>query len=303
MTLAPADAAIFRTLLYADIFDYPLTPVEIHHYLLEHTTTPETVQAALESSPWLAARVTRVNGYFTIKDRAELSHIRAERQRRSAALWPYAHRWAYLTGCLPFVRMVSITGALAVNNSPPDDDIDFLIVTAPRRVWLTRALAVGLVYLARVLDRVVLCPNYVLAETALAQERRNIFSAHDLAQMVPLVGHAVYTQMRVANQWSAQYLPQAQQPLRHEPELAPRGLALWLKHLGEWLLSGALGDALENWERQRKLRKFAPEARRPDSAAVLDAEHVKGHFNDYTRPILQKFNDRLAHYFQTVDQT
>jgi hypothetical protein len=91
--------------------------------------------------------------------------------------------------------------------------------------------------------------------------------------------------------------------LRHEPELAPRGLALWLKHLGEWLLSGALGDALENWERQRKLRKFAPEARRPDSAAVLDAEHVKGHFNDYTRPILQKFNDRLAHYFQTVDQT
>lgn len=295
------DEAVLRTLLYADIFDYPLKPVEIHHYLMEYTAAPETVLAALDTSPWLAERITRVNGYVTLKNRAAIGPMRDERQRRSAALWPYARRWAYCVGCLPFVRMVGLTGALAVNNSPPDDDIDLLIVTAPGRVWLARALAVALVYLARWLDGVMLCPNYVLAQTALAQDKRDLFTAHDLAQMIPIVGHAVYAELRAANPWLARYLPHAHQPLHQEPDLAPRGLGRLVQRAGEWLLFGALGDALETWERTRKLRKFAPAAQRPDSAAQLDADHVKGHFDDHGHPILQKFHERLKHW--STDET
>lgn len=290
------EEAVLRTLLYADIFDYPLKPIEIHHYLMEYTTAPETVLAALETSPWLADRITRVNGYVTLKDRATLGPLRDERQRRSAALWPYARRWAYAVGCLPFVRMVGLTGALAVNNSPANDDIDLLIVTAPGRVWLARALAVGLVYLARWLDGVVLCPNYVLAQTALAQDKRDLFTAHDLAQMVPIVGFPVYAELRAANRWAAHYLPHAHQPLHHELDLAPRRVGRFLQRLGEWLLSGAFGDALETWERTRKLRKFAAAAQSPDSAAQLDTEHVKGHFDDHGHSILKKFHERLQHW-------
>jgi len=79
---APAETAILRTLLYADIFDYPLTPAEIHHYLIAEPTTPEAVRAALASSAWLAARVTRVNGYFAVADRAEVG-----RRVRAATQW------------------------------------------------------------------------------------------------------------------------------------------------------------------------------------------------------------------------
>ncbi len=295
------DEAVLRTVLYADIFDYPLKPGEIHHYLMEYTATPEIVQAALENSTWLADRVTRVNGYVTLKDRATIGPIRDERQRRSAALWPFARRWAYTVGCLPFVRMVGLTGALAVNNSPPEDDIDLLIVTAPGRVWLARALAVGLVYLARWLDGVVLCPNYVLAQTALAQDKRDLFTAHDLAQMVPIVGHPVYDELRAANPWLAHYLPHAHQPLQHERDLAPRGLGRLVQRTGEWLLSGKFGDRLETWERERKLRKFASAAQSPASAAQLDAEHVKGHFDDHGHSILKKFHERLKHW--STDET
>src|SRR3990170_2103830 len=87
---ANAEAAILRTLLYADIFDYPLTLAEIHHYLMEAPATFESVRVALDASPWLAARVTRVNGYFALAGRAEIGDLRDERQRRSAALWPGA---------------------------------------------------------------------------------------------------------------------------------------------------------------------------------------------------------------------
>src|SRR4029077_9993656 len=131
--------------------------------------------------------------------------------------------------------MVAVTGALAVDNAPAGDDIDYLIVTTPGRVWLARSLAVALVRVAR-LCGVGLCPNYVLAQSALSQQRRNLFIAHDLAQMVPLAGRAVYAEMLSANAWAQAYLPQARRPLRAEPELAVPRWSRALKRTGEWLL-------------------------------------------------------------------
>src|SRR5687767_14654331 len=147
------DDAILRTLLYADVFDYPLMLAEIHHYLIAAPAgdkpAPAAIEAALRSSPWLATRVTRVNGYVTLRDREAIGALRDERRRHSAQLWPHARRWGRRLGYLPFVRMVAVTGALAVDNSPQGDDIDFLLVTVPGRVWLARALAVIVVRLAR----------------------------------------------------------------------------------------------------------------------------------------------------------
>jgi hypothetical protein len=300
MTSVPTDEAILRTLLYADVFDYPLTSAEIHHYLMGVSASLETVGKALEASPWLAARVTRVNGYFAVRDRESLGSLRDQRQRHSAALWRVARRWAYLTGCLPFVRMVAVTGALAVNNAPPGDDIDFLIVTTPGRVWLARAFAVALVRVAR-LCGAGLCPNYVLSQTALTQDQRNLFVAHDLAQMVPIVGRTVYGEMRAANRWAEAYLPQARLPFHVEPELPPRGLLRVGQRLMEYLLGGPLGDVLESWERRRKLDKFAGAARTPGAAAQLDAHRVKGHFNDHGPAILRTFEEHLRHYLRSTD--
>ncbi len=293
------DDAILRTLLYADVFDYPLTPAEIHHYLIASPAAapapPEVIEAALCSSAWLTTRVTRVNGYVTLRDREAIGAVRDERRRHSADLWAHARRWGYWLGCLPFVRLVAVTGALAVDNSPPGDDIDFLLVTAPGRVWLARALAVVLVRLAR-LRGVGLCPNYVLAHSALAQAQRNLYAAHDLQQMVPLVGLGVYREMQAANAWSREYLPHAHGPLRAEPEQPPRGWGARWQRWGERLLGGRLGDRVEAWERARKQRKFASAARQPHAAAELDGEHVKGHFEDNGRPILREFQARLERY-------
>ena len=297
-TPEPEDA-ILRTLLYADIFDYPLTLAELHHYLIASPAAaapaPAAIEAALRASSWLSTRVARVNGYVTLRDREAIVALRDERRRHSAQLWAHARRWGYRLGCLPFVRMVAVTGALAVDNSPSGDDIDFLLVTVPGRVWLARALAVTLVRLAR-LRGVGLCPNYVLAQTALAQTRRNLYAAHDLQQMVPLVGRSVYDQMQSTNAWAHEFLPHAHGPLRQEPELRPHGWGARLQRWGERLLGGWLGDRLERWEAVRKLRKFARDAHLPNAAAELDSEHVKGHFKDNGGPILHKFEERLERH-------
>jgi hypothetical protein len=286
------DRAIVEALLYADVFDYPLTADEIHHYLMAPLPAPEAVRQALDESAWLGERVTRVNGYVTLRGREAIGDVRHGRRDSSARLWAAARQWAAVLGALPFVRMVAVTGALAMDNAPAGDDIDLLIVTAPGRVWLARALVIAVVRAAR-LRGVGLCPNYVLSHSALALEpwQRNLYTAHDLAQMVPLVGHRVYAEMRAANAWALDYLPQARGPLRQEGEPAVGGTAARLKRWGERWLGGRVGERLEAWERGRKLRKFAAQPR-TGSAAALDAERVKGHFDDHGQAILAEYARR-----------
>jgi hypothetical protein len=288
------DSAILRTLFYADVFQFPMRIEEIHRFLIGCAVPLETVEAALTQSAWLAEHIEMADGYVALRERDYPIPQRAAREAASAVLWAQAQRWGAVLARLPFVRMVALTGALAMRNAENlDDDLDFLIVTTPRRVWTARAAAILLVRLARLFG-VHLCPNYVLAETALTQDRQDLYMAHEIAQMIPLSGVVIYEAMRQANRWAAAYLPNAPARAEAESEQHPQGH--WLQRMAERVLGGAVGDALERWEQNRKIRKFAAQSHSARTAAQLDADHVKGHFNDYGQPTLERYQKRLKRY-------
>lgn len=286
--------AILRTLIYADVFHFPLTEQEIHLFLIGSAADAGQIRDALTGT--LKPHIAQINGYVALRGCEEDASEREACERASSTLWTTALRYGAILAALPFVRMVAITGALAMRNARhAKDDIDYLIVTAPGHVWLTRLMAVTLVRIARLMGS-ELCPNYVLAETALAQDRRDLFIAHELAQMVPIAGMNVYHTMRSANAWTAALLPNAHGPLYAERDRMPRGLVALLKRAGEALLSLAPGRWLEAWEYRRKLRKFNPHTQQSSSTAQLDAERAKGHFVDHGVRILDQYQERLRLY-------
>lgn len=292
------DVAILRTLIYADVFDFPMTPQEIHRYLIEHAATFDQVNAALQHpSPWLAQRIVGGKLYsdclFALPGRAEkLFQQRQTREAASAQLWPRALRYGAWLGRLPFVRMVAMTGALSMRNAPHgDDDLDYILVVRDGRVWLARLLAVILVRLVR-LRGPELCPNYVLSESSLAQENADLFMAHEVTQMVPVVGHDTYDKMRDANRWAAMFLPNADGAGFLETDQQPRRVGAVLKQMTEWMLSGPLGNWLERWEMRRKIRKLAPQTQ-TSIEMELDASRVKGHTMDYGQRTLARYLEGL----------
>jgi hypothetical protein len=290
------EQAILRTLLYADVFGFPMTQAEIHHFLIAYSASLDEVDHALRHSPWLLERIQHVEGYYVLRSRADLVKQRQAREIASQELWPLARRYGVLLAHLPYVRMVALTGALAMHNANGSrDDIDYLIVTERGRVWIARAFAILVVRIVRLLG-IGLCPNYVLAETALEQSRQDMFIAHELAQMVPLTGLPVYEMMRAENDWSAAMLPNAQGSYYTEHEQRPRGLGRFLQRAAEWLLAGPHGDLLENWERRRKQQKFNTEAHQPGASAEIDAQRIKGHFKDYGYPTLDQYRALLEQY-------
>lgn len=289
------ESAILKTLLYSDLFDYPLTPEEVAHYLIGIPSTADEVRACLASTRGLAERVVEVNGYLALRGREALIARRCDRALTSDQLWRHAQRFVRALRLLPFVRMIAITGALAMHNSAAGDDIDVLIVTAPDRVWLTRACAVALVYVGKLFGD-TLCPNYVISERALTLDKHTLFVAHEFIQMVPLYGLEVYYRMREANPWICHLLPNAARRPGDDP-LGPLGpLGRHVKQAVEKALSGRLGAALETWEMHRKICKFQSKLGRPDSDAILDRDHVKGHFDDYGGPVMRRYAERVAQF-------
>ncbi len=301
--MSELDDAILRTVLYGDVFHFAMSPREIHHFLIsDQSTTLHEVEQALQRSRRLAELLVQRDGLVAWVGRADLIELRAAREAASAHLLPQARRYGRWLACLPFVRMVAITGALAMRNaSDIRDDLDYVLVTAPGRVWLARAFAIVIVRLSRRRGALV-CPNYVLAETALAQDRRNLYIAHEVAQMVPLYGFALYARMRDQNVWAADYLPNADAPFYPEVECRLSRPARAVQRVTEWLLGGRLGDALEGWESTRKLRRFRAQMDAAHEAARLDSERVKGHFQDHGQRVLDQYMLRLREHGLTALQ-
>ncbi len=296
---AETERAVLRTVLYSDIFDYPLTVDEIAHYLIGVASSAADVETSLTSPVWLNGQIARVEEYIAMRSRESLVRLRRERAHSSAQLWRRARIFARILSCLPFVRMVAVTGALAMDNSSADDDIDLMIVTAPGRVYLARAWVILVVYAGRLFGQ-RLCPNYVVSENALSLEPRNIYVAHEFVQMVPIYGAEVCTRMRAANRWVEAMLPNATAPYRAAPEYCPGSIGRAFKHLLERLLGGYIGDAIETWERQRKIRQFAPLLQHSGGNAIINQDQVKGHFNDHGERILRLYHQRLEE-FQLIE--
>jgi hypothetical protein len=255
-------------------------------------------------SPHLAKLLDTDDTYYASAGQRDLIATRIEREQASRELWSRALHYGKWLARLPFVRMVALTGALAMRNAADaNDDVDFVLVTAEHRVWLARAFAILLVRLAK-LRGITLCPNYVLAEGALEQEQHDLFIAHEVVQMVPIYGFAVYHAMRESNSWVADFMPNADFTFYPEREYHTGGLWAALKGITEFVLGGKLGEKLENWEYRRKSRRFAAEMeRQTHHAAQIDHQHVKGHFEDHGHPVMVKYHERLRrHKLDAVPQ-
>lgn len=279
--------AMVQAVAYADVFDYPLTVAEVHRYMVGVATDARAVERALGDVRRLPAPLERAGTYVVLEGRAALVEMRRERAALAAAMWPRARRYGRMIAQLPFVRMVAVTGALAVDNVQRGADIDYLVVTEPGRLWLCRALIIALVRAAALADDVV-CPNYLLSTRALELHERSLYTAHELVQMVPLAGMLVYNAMRRLNDWSGQFLPNAAGPQHDAPEAPARPL----RRAAEALLRSRAGALVERREMARKVRKFTAQHGAGAEAAFC-ADWCKGHFGGHGQRTLDAFTERL----------
>ncbi|HUP27782.1 MAG TPA: hypothetical protein VM409_05050 [Chloroflexia bacterium] len=280
-------ASIKAAVIYAALFDYPLTIGELVKYQVGTRYDAASILAALELAPELRDFISEEDGFYFPSHRPELPQKRKARAEKSATLWWRARLYGRLAAMLPFVRMVAVTGALAVDNVGARPDIDLLVVARPGRVWICRRGLILLVRVARLLGD-DLCPNYILSSKALKLDQRDFFTAHELAQMVPLSGDGLYRRMLGANRWATRYLPAAFPNLPQTGENVRRKMTI-----SERILASRVFDKWEAWElarlRDRLGRKIGTA-----SEVVCSAEQCKGHTGLHRQSITTTYAQKLS---------
>lgn len=214
-----------RTLVYHDLFDYPLTFGELYRLLIAEKKTKERdVQKTLvmmEADPSInSGQVQRIEAdgfFYFLRGRKRIVSLRKRREKYSREKLAIAKRVMKWLGLIPTIRMIGVTGAVAVGNAKKNDDIDFLMITASGRVWLTRILAVLLIEVLgkrrRPADKEVrdkICLNVFLDEEHLKMPKgkRNLFVAHEIGQMRVLYQkNNVYQKFLRENRWMRNFLP------------------------------------------------------------------------------------------------
>lgn len=243
--------AILETLAYSDIFDYPLRLEEIHRYL-PMRASQEEVRDALPVL--LNKQVGTKDDYCFLAGRDDIVGIRIQREEHSRRLFTIAIKYGRILGSLPFIRMVGLTGSLAVLNSSKDADFDYMLVTVPGRLWTARAFTLLFNRLVRGFGHTV-CPNLIVAETAIEWTQHDLYSARELCQLIPITGLDVYRHLLTANRWAQEFLPNGF--TESDPLSDWRSTNQTIQSVLEAPLRSRFGGRFERWEMDRKIARFS----------------------------------------------
>jgi hypothetical protein len=205
--LTTRELAIAASVIHASLEDYPLTLEELRESLIGSHQTLAEIVSVFEGSAVLQQVVERRDGYFFPAGRSDLVDERRRREARSRAFLDRHALLLRLVCCLPFVRLVALSGRIARLNLEAGGDLDLFIVTRVGHVWSTAAAVKGLSALLS--RRCMVRAKVVLDEDHLELEPRDLDNATRLLHLRPLIGGSALQDLWDANPFVAELFPNA----------------------------------------------------------------------------------------------
>lgn len=206
---------ILATIIYYDGLNYPLTSFEAWKYMMRtdyYAPDKEPLAVSLAevslqlSGESLAKYIQHQNGFYFLKGRQKLVAKRIANAKISDGKLKRLRTLAWWLRLIPFVRMIGVTGRLAMKNAQAKSDWDIFVVLKHGRIWTGRTLLTIFVHLLgkrrhgkKITDRV--CLNFFVTDESLEVTTKDLFSASEYMFLFPLFGCEVYERFQIRNQW------------------------------------------------------------------------------------------------------
>ncbi len=195
-------------LIYHDLFGWPLNKVELLRW------EAGKAQKLVSARP----RVAVVGDYFVAKGHEGLVAKRLDQEQSSRKKMILLARAKEVLEQSPSILFVGITGSLAMNAASESSDIDLLIITKHNTLWITRLKTLMALRRQKIatrkprskLQKDRLCLNIWMDECDLAIDNKNAYTAHELAQIVPVIDRQnTHKKLLARNPWVTDYWPSA----------------------------------------------------------------------------------------------
>lgn len=209
--------AIVKTLVYFDLFYYPLTAYETWQYLSKKTdflTCKKTLDSLVHEN-----KISEKESFYFLKNREELIDYRSKRYHFANRKIKIARKTIKLFKFIPWVKFVALSNLIGRHNMRDASDIDLFIVTSKNRLWLTRFFCAGLMKLLnrrpnKKTKRDKICLSFYVDSDHLNLEDLTLKDENDfyfyywLAGLYPLYDKSYYHFFLISNnQWLKKYLP------------------------------------------------------------------------------------------------
>jgi hypothetical protein len=247
----PPQMGILKVLAYFDIFKYPLTKDEIGLFLGQKMPSDEVAL-------WLQQlagqhRIFKLGDFYSLQNDDDLRQRRLIGNKKASELLPVAYRVGKFLYQFPFVRGIGISGSLSKNCAGPDADIDLFIITGANRLWIARTIMhvfKKFTFITR--HHTWFCMNYYIDEEALQIAEQNIFTATEIATLVPVCGNGTIDDFYQSNEWVSTWYPN----INHKRSLYSTR-ASWIKKMLERLFNNKLGEWLDDYLMRLTSKRWA----------------------------------------------
>lgn len=209
------------TIAYFQVFNYFLKVDELETYL--HS---ENVFSKQEIINELLKEKRLINNYaiFLLEEKQKTKKRKRLRQKKikiqeqkfieSEKKIIIAKKITAVLKIIPSIKLIAVSGNLAMMNAGRSDDIDLFLITTKGTAWTTRLIAsLMLMVLGKKRmfnDKKVrnkICLNFILDEDNLRLVKKNLYSAHEIAQMKVLVSkNKIYDKFLQENYWLKNHL-------------------------------------------------------------------------------------------------
>src|SRR5688572_13752970 len=286
------DIAVLRAVLYASVFDFPLSAEELRRSLPRRKISIDALKRAVAGRPFLRERIDVVDGWYVPAGRADLVDRRRERERSSRAFLTRHKRTLDIVCTLPFTRLVAISGSLAHLNANDQADLDLFIVTRGPHVW---TVALSLVILSRLMRRrKVVCANFLLADSHLVLDQHDLYTASQVLHLRPVIGGDTQARFIEANPFVHEWFPNAGNAPAVEFPLHPAGFRRVKRVLEAllWVPSGLI-EVICRQIYGSHLRRRISRWRSPEQVR-LDPCCLKLHTHSHRAAVLGQFESLVA---------
>ena len=278
--------SIYQTLAYFDIFEYPLTLLEIHKWLWKYKVDD---LAEIKQAVQTDERIEHQNGFYYLKGNALHVATRLERYRLAEQKIKSVRKYITFLSLTPWVKGIFLCNTMAYQNSRKQSDIDLLVITKPGTVWTTRFLMTSFTKLLKIRPSVkktedTICLSFFLTLDNLNIEKlkihpqRDIYLTYWVDQVLPIYQTKdVYNQFRRANNWIKKYLLNC---YGYKLAFAPRIVKTKKRRLIKAWLENIPG---ESYFKKVQLKVMPPKLKQlanKDSRVVLNEKMLKFHDTD-----------------------
>ncbi|HVF69178.1 MAG TPA: hypothetical protein VNA13_01290 [Xanthomonadales bacterium] len=244
----PHEQAILTSIIYSDIFNFPLTKSELWKFLISekkisrisfektlkklsttnrHSGKRETSASRIpndrsQSDPGQARMTNKISHkdtYYCLAGQEKIIDGRRKNKAEAVRKLKIAQKATLYLSHIPSILFIGISGGLAMGDVEPTDDIDIFVITKKNTIFKSRLLILFLLQLlnlrrrrndANPTDKI--CVNYLIDEESLSfsKKKHDVYTAHEILQIKPLYDvKSTFGSFLESNKWINSFFPNA----------------------------------------------------------------------------------------------